>query len=251
VCVRGSSGDEESSWRNGRQRGVEEGRAKERQEKGQTREAATETQTKAARDREAPEDIQAPQDETERRPQAKAGCIDQPFAPVASMLSVECELTALCLQRRVIVTSRGYAVGHDRLPAAGTRGATIAVIVCAYNESRQLPACLSSPLAQARAPDEMSMPSPDITAIASRRTALGFVPAETTSNLSPPNDRKRPSALWLRAEFPVQRISTRFVMTRRGPAALEPRHPSLPWATSAPATEREESPRARRPTVRQ
>ena len=35
---------------------------------------------------------------------------------------------------------------------------------------------------------------------------LGLVPAEATSNQSPPNDRKRPSAIWLRAEFPVQRM---------------------------------------------
>jgi hypothetical protein len=39
---------------------------------------------------------------------------------------------------------------------------------------------------------------------------LGFVPAENTSNLFPPDDRRRPSAIWLRAEFPVQRMSTRF-----------------------------------------
>ena len=41
----------------------------------------------------------------------------------------------------------------------------------------------------------------------------GFVPAEDTSNLFPPDDRNRPSAIWLRAEFPVQRMSTRFFMT--------------------------------------
>jgi hypothetical protein len=58
VCGRGSSGDEESPWRNGRQRGVEEGRAKERQKKGPTRVAATETQTKAARA--APDDREKP-----------------------------------------------------------------------------------------------------------------------------------------------------------------------------------------------
>jgi hypothetical protein len=34
-----------------------------------------------------------------------------------------------------------------------------------------------------------------MTAIASGRTKLGFVPAEHTSNLSPPIDRKRPSAI--------------------------------------------------------
>src|SRR5689334_14547508 len=37
---------------------------------------------------------------------------------------------------------------------------------------------------------------------------LGLVPALSTSNWSPASCRKSPSAIWLRAEFPVQRIST-------------------------------------------
>src|SRR5437660_1602731 len=88
----------------------------------------------------------------------------------------------------------------------------------------------------------MSIPSSDITAIASGRTTLGVVPAENTSNLSPPNDRRRPSAIWLRAEFPVQRMSTRFVMTCCGRAGLERRDPSLQRSAPARASEREASP---------
>lgn len=56
----------------------------------------------------------------------------------------------------------------------------------------------------------MSMPISFIMAIASGRTFEGFVPAENTSNLSPASCRHKPSAIWLRAEFPVQRISMRF-----------------------------------------
>src|SRR5258705_10647926 len=51
-----------------------------------------------------------------------------------------------------------YAPWHDRLPAEGIlalRSVTISVIVCAYNESQLLPACLHSLLAQTRPPDEI------------------------------------------------------------------------------------------------
>src|ERR1035437_6527515 len=49
-------------------------------------------------------------------------------------------------------------------------------------------------------------------------TAIGFsptgrVPALNTSYLSPAMCRRRPSAIWLRAEFPVQRIKTRCFFT--------------------------------------
>src|SRR5437762_844212 len=53
------------------------------------------------------------------------------------------------------------------------------------------------------------MPSSAITAIASGRTWLGRVPALNTAYRSPPRWRHKPSAIWLRAELPVHRISTR------------------------------------------
>src|SRR6185437_9584244 len=49
-----------------------------------------------------------------------------------------------------------------------------------------------------------------ITAIASGRTMLGFVPALSTVKRSPASCRNRPSAICDRAELPVQRMSTRF-----------------------------------------
>ena len=49
---------------------------------------------------------------------------------------------------------------------------------------------------------EMSMPSSLMTAIASGRTWLGFVPALTTSKRSPASCRNRPSAIWLAPNFP-------------------------------------------------
>src|ERR1035438_2288198 len=57
----------------------------------------------------------------------------------------------------------------------------------------------------------MSIPSSRITSIASGRTWLGLVPALKTSKRSPASWRRRPSAIWLRAEFPVQRMRTRFL----------------------------------------
>src|SRR6516164_1261952 len=56
----------------------------------------------------------------------------------------------------------------------------------------------------------MSIPSSFITAIASDRTLPGRVPALCTSKRSPAACRSKPSAIWLRAELPVQRINTRF-----------------------------------------
>src|SRR5216683_2887749 len=47
--------------------------------------------------------------------------------------------------------------------------------------------------------------------MASGRTWLGLVPALNTSKRSPASWRNRPSAIWLRAEFPVQRMRTRFL----------------------------------------
>src|SRR3954471_3882855 len=57
----------------------------------------------------------------------------------------------------------------------------------------------------------MSIPTSRIASIASARTPTGRTPALSTSNRSPPNPLKSPSAIWLRAEFPVQRIKTRFL----------------------------------------
>src|ERR1700722_13796407 len=57
----------------------------------------------------------------------------------------------------------------------------------------------------------MSMPSSRITAMASGRTWLGWVPALSTSKRSPASWRNNPSAIWLRAEFPVQRMRTRLL----------------------------------------
>src|SRR6516165_3471344 len=56
------------------------------------------------------------------------------------------------------------------------------------------------------------MPSSFITAMASGLTRPGFVPALSTSKRSPASCSSNPSAIWLRAEFPVQRIKTRFFM---------------------------------------
>src|ERR1700733_11101532 len=59
------------------------------------------------------------------------------------------------------------------------------------------------------------MPSSRITATASGRTRLGCVPALLTSKRSPASWRNRPSAIWLRAEFPVQRMRMRFLASTR------------------------------------
>lgn len=55
------------------------------------------------------------------------------------------------------------------------------------------------------------MPSSAITASASGRTRLGRVPALNTSIRSPAIRRNKPSAIWLRAEFPVHRINVLFL----------------------------------------
>jgi hypothetical protein len=56
----------------------------------------------------------------------------------------------------------------------------------------------------------MSMPNSRIAATASARTRVGLTPALCTSKRAPPSWRSNPSAIWLRAELPVQRINTRF-----------------------------------------
>src|SRR5579862_8955456 len=58
---------------------------------------------------------------------------------------------------------------------------------------------------------DISIPISCMTAIASGRTWLGLVPALNTSKRFPASCRKRPSAIWLRAELPVQRIKIRFL----------------------------------------
>jgi hypothetical protein len=63
-----------------------------------------------------------------------------------------------------------------------------------------------------RAVRRMSMPTSLMTAIASGRTVLGFVPALSTAKRSPASRRSRPSAIWDRAEFPVHRMSTLFLI---------------------------------------
>src|SRR5579872_3181669 len=55
------------------------------------------------------------------------------------------------------------------------------------------------------------MPSSTMVAIASGRTRLGLVPALNTSKWPPASWRSSPSAIWLRAEFPVHRMRTRFL----------------------------------------
>src|SRR5262247_304690 len=61
----------------------------------------------------------------------------------------------------------------------------------------------------------MSMPASFMTAIASGRTRLGFVPALSTVKRSPASCRNKPSAICDRAEFPVHRISTRVLSAMR------------------------------------
>src|ERR1035437_9247463 len=56
---------------------------------------------------------------------------------------------------------------------------------------------------------EISIQISRIAAMASGRTELVFVPALEASNQVPPSCRSSPSAIWLRAEFPVHRIRTR------------------------------------------
>src|SRR5579885_211193 len=81
-------------------------------------------------------------------------------------------------------------------------------------------------------------------AIASARTALGFVPALSTSNLSPASCRSSPSAIWLRAELAVQRMRTRFLLLIDVPSARKnERRPPPPHfhAATAPINETEPS----------
>src|ERR1700722_4174310 len=58
------------------------------------------------------------------------------------------------------------------------------------------------------------MPSSFKTAIASDLTRPGRVPALSTSKRSPASCLSNPSAIWLRAELPVQRIKTRFFISK-------------------------------------
>src|ERR1700747_236204 len=60
----------------------------------------------------------------------------------------------------------------------------------------------------------ISIPTSCRTAIASGRTASGRVPALSTSKYSPASCRSSPSAIWLAAELPVQKISTLFFSVR-------------------------------------
>src|SRR5262249_22481227 len=102
------------------------------------------------------------------------------------------------------------------------------------------------------------MPSSFITAMASGLTRPGFVPALSTSKRSPASCSSNPSAIWLRAEFPVQRIKTRFFMVlvlhlsviiHRWHEHVEAPHLSLQREARAQASEKEESQRKRRATV--
>src|SRR6266496_2213044 len=59
-----------------------------------------------------------------------------------------------------------------------------------------------------------SIPTSPMTRIASGWTRVASVPALAASNRSPPSARRKPSAIWLRAELCVQRKSTRRLVTR-------------------------------------
>src|SRR5437867_3278677 len=52
-----------------------------------------------------------------------------------------------------------------------------------------------------------------ITSMVRGCSPFGFVPALTTSNLLPARFRNKPSAIWLRAELPVHRNSTLFLLS--------------------------------------
>src|SRR5258708_28429222 len=70
----------------------------------------------------------------------------------------------------------------------------------------------------------MSIPGWFIAAMASGRTRVGLVPAEKTPKLWPASWRHRPSAIWLLAELPVQRMRIRFgFVIKRAVAAKAPR----------------------------
>jgi hypothetical protein len=55
----------------------------------------------------------------------------------------------------------------------------------------------------------MSMPTSPRTLTVSGFTPFGSTPALTTSNAGPPSRRRSASAIWLRAELPVQTKMTR------------------------------------------
>src|SRR6266705_3238745 len=84
------------------------------------------------------------------------------------------------------------------------------------------------------------MPSSFITAIASGLTCPGRVPALSTSKRSPASCPSNPSAIWLRAEFPVQRIKTRFFMVQI-PSALVIIHGQHVYVETQPLLLRKEA----------
>src|ERR1035441_6847561 len=112
-------------------------------------------------------------------------------------------------------TAAGSSKGQcRRLTAAGKTGqVSLALSQTVITKSRSWPANSSTDLE--RWP-EMSRPISAMTAMASGRTWEGLVPAEKTSKRSPASWRSRPSAIWERAELPVQRMRTRGFMG--GPA---------------------------------
>src|SRR5438094_5511433 len=57
------------------------------------------------------------------------------------------------------------------------------------------------------------MPISFITSMVRGCSPFGFVPALTTSNLLSARFRNKPSAIWLRAELPVHRNSTLFLLS--------------------------------------
>src|SRR6266571_733611 len=64
----------------------------------------------------------------------------------------------------------------------------------------------------------MSIPISRMASMARGLTPMGAVPALWTSSVSPPRCRKRPSAIWLRTELPVQRMRTRRLDIGRSPS---------------------------------
>src|SRR6185437_7335511 len=59
---------------------------------------------------------------------------------------------------------------------------------------------------------------------ASGRTWLGRLPALNTANRSPASWRRMPSAIWLRAELPVQSTRTRSLSLMRGHSLMRREH---------------------------
>ena len=78
--------------------------------------------------------------------------LDRPRAGPTSSPGRHAPLTSSSRGRYINVTPAHYPVGDD---SAVPMGLTITAIVCAYNESRLLPACLYSIKAQTRPPDDI------------------------------------------------------------------------------------------------